>query len=110
MSHRKQFNKGDIVAIITTTVAHYADHRPATKSHAIRLVRVESATRDGVGVTKYAAYPGSPSYKYDNPYGRHSLRVIGGDNQAKARKLWDAAKYFLDYADQDEVKNAILGA
>ena len=107
-----QFKKGDIVAIVETHVTQFVigSGRPAEKSHTVRLVRVESASRDGTKINSYRAYPHSPVYKYDNHYARYKLMAIGGENQEKAKRLFEGAAYFLDYNSQEKVKNAILSA
>lgn len=106
------FKKGDIAAIVETRVAQYAfgSCRPVEKQTTFRLVRVESASRDGATIKKYSTYPGSPVYPYENRYNRFKLMAIGGENQDKARKLYSAAEYFLDFDSQEAARNAILEA
>ena len=84
-----QFKKGDVIAIVETRVAQFmvGSGRPAETSHTIRIVRIESASRDGAKINSYRAYPHSPAYKYDNHYARYKLMAIGGENQEKAKRL-----------------------
>jgi predicted nucleic acid-binding protein len=107
------FKKGDIVAIIETRVTQFVigSGRPAETSHLIRIVRVESATRDGATIKSYRTYPASPVYKYENRYNRFKLMTIqSGTTQNAAKRLFDAASYFLDFDTQDAAKAAILAA
>lgn len=109
----KQFKKGDVIAIIETSITQFAfgSGRPAETSHSIRIVRVESATHDGASIKSYRAYPGSPVYKYENRYNRFKLMTIqSGTTQQAAKRLFDAATYFLDYDTQEGAKAAIVGA
>ncbi|WP_439392566.1 hypothetical protein ACRQ5Q_24385 [Bradyrhizobium sp. PMVTL-01] len=113
MSDFKRYRKGDIIAIVETRVTQFAfgSGRPAETSHNIRIVRVESTSRDGKAVKKYRAYPGSPVYAYENRYGRFMLMTIqSGTTQDAARRLFDSAKYFLDFDTQDAAKAAITAA
>jgi len=106
----KQFQKGDVIAIIETHVTQYAigSGKPAEISHNIRIVCVESASRDGVTIKTYRAYPGSPVYKYDNWYNRTKLMSI--KDKGKAERLFNAATYFLDFDTQEKAKDAIYYA
>lgn len=108
----KAYKKGDIVAMIETRVTQYAIGfgRPAETSQSIRIVRAESASRDGATIKSYRAYPTSPVYPYENRYNRTKLMTIqSGTTQDAARKLFDSATYFLDYDTQEAAKAAIVG-
>jgi len=107
------FKKGDVVAIIETRVTQYAfgSGRPAEMSHSIRIVRVESASRDGVTIKSYRTYPTSPIYKYENRYNRFKLMTIqSGTVQNAARRLFEAATGSLDYDSQEDARAAIVAA
>jgi hypothetical protein len=109
----KVYKKGDVVAIIEARVTQFAfgSGRPAETSHSIRIVRVQSATRDGSSIKSYRTYPASPVYKYENRYNRFKLITIqSGRTQDAARRLFDAATYFLDFDTQESAKAAILAA
>lgn len=103
--------KGDICAIIETHVTHFAfgSGREPTKRHNIRIVRAESATRDGL-LKKYRAYPASPVYSYSNRYGATKVMTIVGEPQAHAQRLFDKAAYFVDFDNQEAAKAAIMAA
>lgn len=108
-----QFRKGDVVAIVETRVVQFAfgSGRPAETSHSIRLVRVESATKDGATIKSYRTYPASPVYRYENRYNRSKLMTIqSGTTQDAARRLFESATYMLDFETQDAAKAAILAA
>lgn len=107
----KTYQKGDVIAIVETRVTQFAfgSGRPAETSHSIRIVRVESASRDGAAVKSYRAYPTSPVYKYENRYNRTKLLAISNMQDA-ARRLFDSATYFLDYDSQEAAKAAIVAA
>lgn len=107
------YKKGDVVAIIETRVTQFAigSGRAAETSHSIRIVRVESATKDGKMVKSYRTYPASPVYKYENRYNRTKLMIIqSGTTQSAVRRLFDNATYFLDYNTQEAAKAAIIAA
>lgn len=105
--------KGDIAARITTTVAHYGfgTGRAPTSHHSIEIIRVASATKDGK-VKSYQTRNGSPVYKQPFDYGKTRFMEIGGDNQAKAARLYDAAAStdVLRFNDQEAAKAAISAA
>jgi hypothetical protein len=107
----KQFSKGDIATIVETRVTPYVHgSRPAETSTTIRIVRIESASRDGATIKSYRTHPGSPVYKYDNHYARYRLMTIRGAMQANARRLFDAATAPLDYNSQESAQGAIIFA
>lgn len=103
--------KGEMVAIVTATVSQpaFGSSKPATTHYSIRLVLADSATRDGA-LKKFRTYPGSPVYPFDNRYGKYRTMSIPAHMQANAKRLYDAAKYFLDYDDQEKCKDAIRSA
>jgi len=110
---KKQFQKGDVIAIVETRVTQYVigSGRPSETSINIRIVRVESASRDGVTIKSYRGYPGSPIYKYDNPYNRTKLMSIKDKGmQPAAKRLFNAATYFLDFDTQEKAQSAVLFA
>lgn len=106
--------KGDIIAIVETRVAQFVHgSRPAETSTTVRIVRVESASKDGVQVHKYRTYPGSPVYT--NHYTRFKLltiggTMIGGTMQVNAQRLFNAATGPLDYDSQESARGAVLFA
>lgn len=113
MTDFQPYKKGDVIALIETRVTQYAigSGRPAETSHSIRIVRVESAARDGKSIKSYRTYPTSPVYKYENRYNRFKLMTIqSGTTQAAARRLFDGASYFLDYDTAEAAKAAIIAA
>jgi hypothetical protein len=113
MTDFKEFKKGDVIAIIETRVTQFVfgSGRPAETSHSIRIVRIESASRDGRKVKSYRPYPGAPVFPYRNSYNRIKLMTIqSGTLQQNARRLWNTATYFLDFDSQDAAKKAILEA
>ncbi len=105
------YKKGDVVAIVETRVTTFAfgSGRPSETSTTIKIVRVESAARDGSTIKSYRAYPKSPVYQYENRYNRFKLMTIESAQEA-ARRLFDGATYFLDYDSQEAAKAAILAA
>jgi hypothetical protein len=113
MADFQPYKKGDVVALIETRVTQFAigSGRPSETSTSIKIVRVESATRDGKTIKSYRGYPGSPVYRYENRYNRFKLMTIkSGTTQDAARRLFDAATYFLDYDSQEAARAAILAA
>lgn len=113
MVNCKLYSKGDIIAIVETRVTQYAigSGRPSETSTSIRIVRVESASRDGVTVKSYRTYPTSPAYKYENRYNRYKLLPIQrGTLQANARRLFEASKTALDYDSKESAQKAVLEA
>lgn len=107
------FKKGDVVAKISTSVAHYGfgSGKAPTTYHTIEIIRVASASKDG-RVKSYQTRNGSPVYKHDDRYGRVKFMTIGGENQAKAIRLYDAAQSTdsLRFDDQEACKAAIAAA
>ncbi len=105
------YKKGDVVAIIETRVTTFAfgSGRPSETSTTIKIVRVESATRDGSTIKSYRGFPTSPVYRYENRYNRFKLMTIKSAQEA-ARRLFDSATYFLEYDSQDAARAAILAA
>jgi hypothetical protein len=113
MADFKEFKKGGVVAIIETRVTQFiiGSGRPSETSVNIRIVRIESASRDGKKINSYRPYPAGPVYKYENRYNRYKLMTIqSGTLQQNARRLFDAATYFLDFDSQDAAKKAVLEA
>ncbi len=108
----KTFSKGDIVAIVETRVTQFVigSGRPPETSPTIRIVRVESASRDGAKVLKYRTHSRSSAYKYDNHYARYKLLTISGGMQPNAKRLFDAAAGPLEFDDAEKAKGAILFA
>jgi hypothetical protein len=108
----KQFTKGDIVAIVETRVTLFVHGmRPSKTSTTVRIVRVESASRDGNHVGKYSTYPGSPTYPYNGRYNRSKLLAIKCANMQKnARRLFDAATGPLDYDSEKSAQGAVIFA
>lgn len=102
--------KGDIAARITTTVVHYGfgTGRAPTSHSTIEIVQVSSATKDGK-VKSYQTRNGSPVYKQAFDYGKTRWLEIGGENQAKAARLYEAATSTdsLRFDDPETAKAAI---
>jgi hypothetical protein len=107
------FKKGDVVAKVSTSVAHYGfdSGRVPTISSSIEIIRVSSASKDG-RVKSFQTRNGSPVYKHDDRYGRVKFLAIGGENQPKAIRLYEAAQSTdsLRFDDPESARAAIAGA
>jgi hypothetical protein len=103
-----KFRKGDIIAILETRVTKWVDNRPTKMSTIVHIVRIDSVTRGGVAIKTYSMWPSSLICKYENPIGRYKLLTISDDAmQTAARKLFNAASFFLDFDSVDAAKLAI---
>lgn len=107
------FKKGDVAAKVSTTVAHFgfgSGIAPKTY-HSIEIIRVSSASKDG-RIKSFQTRNGSPVYKHDDRYGRVKFMAIGGENQPRALRLYEAAQSTesLRFDDQETAKAAIAAA
>jgi hypothetical protein len=100
--------KGDLVALETTHTAHFVNpYRSETHSEWM-LVRVASATRDGIVkaiVTKYGYVQ-----KLAHMCGRPRVHTLGDKQEQAARLLASCADDQNYWRNADELRAAILAA
>jgi hypothetical protein len=87
----KRFKKGDVIGV--------------GRGAAFSLIKIDRASRDGNSVGTYSTHPGSAlvmSRMLEDYY------PIGGKQQERARKLFDAALTPIDYPNKLALQTAIL--